>query len=61
MGVRGPVGDGNRIIYRVLAIVAGCRVLGNDIVGDHASCITDVELSREMVVIRELIEAIPEA
>lgn len=61
VGVSGPVGYGDRVAHRVLAIVARRRVLGDDIVGYHTSCVADVELTREVVVVRKLVEAVSEA
>lgn len=61
VSVGGPVGYGDRVAHRLLAIVARRRVLGDDVVGHHASCIADVELAREVVVVRKLVEAVSEA
>ena len=51
--------NGERILF--FALVFGRRVLGDHIVGDHSTCITDIELAWEMVVISEFITTISES
>ena len=51
--------NGERILF--FALVFGRRVLGDHIVGDHSTCITDIELAWKMVVISEFITTISES
>lgn len=61
VGVGGPVGYSDRIAHWLLPIVARRGMLGDDVVGNHASWVADVELAREVVVVRKLVEAVSEA